>query len=97
MAAEDIVTLQLDASVLRVVLAMVIALINSISAGTAVAFSTTAAVVYRNATTTTLPQVLDEDQTSWLSTLIRHQSQEHYNSICFSVHHANFCHGLHTF
>lgn len=60
-------TLQLDASVLRVVLAMVIALINSISAGTAVAFSTTAAVVYRNASTTTLPQVLDEEQTSWLS------------------------------
>ena len=67
----DILELQEDASVFKVVLALVIILINSLSVGTAVAFSTTAAVVYKNQNTTTLPEVLDEDQTSWLSKFCR--------------------------
>merc|ERR1712172_82984 len=63
---EDIVELQQDASVFKVVLALIIVMVNSISMGSSLAFSTTAAVVYSSSNTTTLNEVLDEEQTSWL-------------------------------
>ena len=48
-------------------MALIIVMVNSISMGSSLAFSTTAAVVYSSANTTTLNEVLDEEQTSWLS------------------------------
>ena len=83
---EDIVKLQEDANVFKVVsnktiiinscqkhllsfqiIALVIILLSSIGAETSKAFSTTAAVAYASANTTTLPNPLNEDQISWLS------------------------------
>ena len=50
-------------------MALIIVMVNSISMGSSLAFSTTAAVVYSSPNTTTLNEVLDEEQTSWLSNL----------------------------
>ena len=41
-------------------------MVNSVSMGSSIAFSTTAAVVYSSKNTTNLNEVLDEDQISWL-------------------------------
>ena len=49
------------------IIALVIILFSSIGAETSKGFSTTAAVVYASANTTTLPDPLNEDQISWLS------------------------------
>ena len=49
--------------------AMVIVMVNSVSMGSSLAFSTTAAVVYSSKNTTNLNEVLDDDQTSWLGML----------------------------
>ena len=49
--------------------AMAIVMVNSVSMGSSLAFSTTAAVVYSSKNTTNLNEVLDEEQTSWLGML----------------------------
>ena len=48
---------------------MVIVMVNSVSMGSSLAFSTTAAVVYSSKNTTNLNEVLDDEQTSWLGML----------------------------
>ena len=44
-------------------------LLSSLSLGTACAFTATAAVVYQSENTTTLNEVLNEDQSSWLGNM----------------------------
>ena len=48
---------------------VILILLSSLSLGTAGAFTTTAAVVYRSENTTTLNEVLNEDQSSWLGNM----------------------------
>lgn len=50
---------------------MSIILVNSISTGTSIAFSTTAAVVYRDINVTTLDRVLDDNEISWLMSIMQ--------------------------
>ena len=45
-------------------------LISSLSLGTACAFTATAAVVYGSENTTTLNEVLNEEQSSWLGNIM---------------------------
>ena len=53
------------------ILPMGIILINSISTGTSIAFSTTAAVVYRDIDVTTLDRILDDNEISWLMSIMQ--------------------------
>ena len=53
------------------ILPMSIILVNSISTGTSIAFSTTAAVVYRDINVTTLDRVLDDNEISWLMSIMQ--------------------------
>ena len=48
---------------------VILILLSSLSLGTACAFTATAAVVYRSENTTTLNEVLNEDQSSWLGNM----------------------------
>ena len=48
---------------------VILILISSLSLGTACAFTATAAVVYGSKNTTTLNEVLNEDQSSWLGNM----------------------------
>ena len=48
---------------------VILILISSLSLGTACAFTATAAVVYGSENTTTLNEVLNEDQSSWLGNM----------------------------
>jgi hypothetical protein len=47
-----------------------IAVTPTISMGTAMAFSTTAAVTYKTANATNLPEPLTEDEISWFGTIM---------------------------
>ena len=67
----ELTELQKEASVIRVIIPMIIILINSISTGTSMAFSTTAAVVYRDINETTLSRVLDDNEISWLMSIMQ--------------------------
>ena len=67
----ELTELQKEASVVRVIIPMIIILINSISTGTSMAFSTTAAVVYRDINETTLSRVLDDNEISWLMSIMQ--------------------------
>ena len=48
---------------------VILILLSSLSLGTACAFTATAAVVYGSENTTTLNEVLNEDQSSWLGNI----------------------------
>ena len=48
---------------------VILILLSSLSLGTACAFTATAAVVYGSENTTTLNEVLNEDQSSWLGNM----------------------------
>ena len=49
------------------ILAVAITLLSSIGNGTFQGFSTTSAVAYINPNITTLPEIIDEEEVSWLS------------------------------
>ena len=50
---------------------MGIILINSLSTATSIAFSTTAAVIYIDPNSTTLNRILDENEISWLMSIMQ--------------------------
>ena len=57
---------------------VILILLSSLSLGTACAFTATAAVVYRSENTTTLNEVLNEDQSSWLGNMHYTVSKESF-------------------